>query len=99
MEACNPECLIPVVKHGGRSVLVWIAISWYSAGPLITLHGQITASDCMDILGNKVHPVVLMFCNNDAIFQDGSSPILTARSVQSWFDEHEDALQHLPWPA
>jgi hypothetical protein len=22
-----------------------------------------------------------------------------ARSVQSWFEENEDALQHLPWPA
>jgi len=43
--------------------------------------------------------MVRMFPNNDAVFQDGSSPILTARSVQSWFEEHEDALQHLPWPA
>jgi len=25
-------------------------------------------------------------------------PIHTARSVQSWFEEHEVALQHLPWP-
>jgi hypothetical protein len=23
----------------------------------------------------------------------------TARSVQFWFQEHEDALQHLPWSA
>jgi len=22
-----------------------------------------------------------------------------ARSVHSWFDEHADVLQHLPWPA
>jgi hypothetical protein len=26
-------------------------------------------------------------------------PVHTARSVQSWFQQHEDALQHLPWPA
>jgi len=31
-------------------------------------------------------------------FQDDSSPRHTARSVQSWFEEHEDALQHLPLP-
>jgi hypothetical protein len=81
MEAYNPECLIPVVKHGGRSVVVWAAISWYSAGHLITLHGQITASDCMDILGNQVHPMVWMFPNNDAVFQDGSSPILSQKCL------------------
>ena len=53
----------------------------------------------MDISGNQVHPVVQMFPNNDTIFQDDSSLIHTARSVQTWFEEHEDALQHLPWPA
>ena len=40
----------------------------------------------MDILGNQVHPVVRMFTNNDAFFQDGSSPILIARSVQMHFN-------------
>jgi hypothetical protein len=36
----------------------------------------------------------MLFPNMEAIFQ-GS----TARSIQSWFEEHNDALQHLPWPA
>ena len=45
------ECLIPIVKHGGLSVMIWAAICWYSAGPMITLNGQITVSD-VDILGN-----------------------------------------------
>jgi len=36
-EACNPECLVPSVKRGGGSVMIRAAISWYSAGPVITL--------------------------------------------------------------
>jgi hypothetical protein len=41
----------------------------------------------------------MMFPKNDTIFQNDNSPIHTVRSVQSWFEEHEDALQHLPWSA
>ena len=99
-EAHNTECLIPNVKNGGRFMKIWAAISWYSAGPLITMNGQIIASDYVDILGNMVHSMVhVLIPNNDAIIQDDNSPMHTARSVQSRFEEHEDALQHLPWSA
>jgi hypothetical protein len=34
-----------------------------------------------------------LFPNNDAVFQDDEL------FAQSWFEEHEGELQHLPWPA
>jgi hypothetical protein len=81
-------------------VVIWAPKSWDSAGRLITLNGQITAVDYVDILGSQVHPAVqILFPNNDAVFQHDNLPIHTARIVQSWFEEHEDALQQLPWPA
>jgi len=98
-EAYNPECLFPTAKHGGGCVVIWAGISWYSDGPIITLNGEITASEYVDILGNQVYQMVQMFLNIDAVFQDDSLPMHTTRSVQSWFEVHEDALQHLPWPA
>jgi len=50
----------------------------------------------MDILGSQLHPMVqVLFPNNDAIFQDDDLLVHTTRSVQSWFEEHEDALKHL----
>jgi len=77
----------------------WAAICWYSAGPVITVSGRISAGDYVDILGNQVHAMVHMFPNNDAVSEDGSSPVHTTRIVDSWFADHEDALQHLPRPA
>ena len=40
--------------------------------------------------------MVQMLFPNNAIFQDDNLPIHTAGSVHSCFEEHEDALQHLP---
>ena len=88
------------VKQGGGSVKIWAATSWYSAGTIITLNGQIAASDYVDILGNQVRPVVQVFLpNNDTVFQNDIPPMYTARSVHSWFEEHEVALELILWPA
>jgi hypothetical protein len=42
--AYKPECLVPTVKPEGGSVMIRVAVSWYSAGPIITYNGRITAS-------------------------------------------------------
>jgi hypothetical protein len=54
----------------------------------------------MDGLGNQVYLMCqTLFPKNDAVFQEANAPYRTARTVQLWFEEHEDELQHLPWPA
>jgi hypothetical protein len=50
----------------------------------------------VDISGNQVPPEFqMLFPNNDVILKNENSPIHIARSFQSWFEEHEDALQHI----
>jgi len=73
------QCLVPTVIHGDGSVMIWAAISWYPAGPIIDPNSRITARVYVGVLGNQVHPMVQMFPNNDAVFQDDSLPIHTAR--------------------
>jgi len=79
--------------------MIWVTISWYSSGRIITQNGQITASEYVDILGNEVYLMAQMFPNSDAVFQDDSLPMHTTSSVQFWFEEHEDTVYCLPWPA
>lgn len=98
-QAFETDCLLPRVKHGGGSVMVWAAISWFSVGPMITLQGHITAKDYVNILADHVHPMVqTLFPNGDGVFQDDKAPVHTAHIVQDWFAEHEDEVSHLPWP-
>jgi hypothetical protein len=73
------------VKHGGGSLIIWAAVSFYSADPLITLHDRITVSECRDILSYRVHPVAQVFPDNDAKFQDDNSPIHTHSQKCSFF--------------
>jgi hypothetical protein len=69
----------------------------YCVGPIITLHGQITAKKKVDRLGNQVHHMMqTLFQNNDVDTQEDTASIDTAGTVQSWFEEHEGELQNLP---
>jgi hypothetical protein len=42
--------------------------------------------------------MIQTFPNSNSVFQDGSAPIRTAETVQSWIEEHEGELHHHPWP-
>jgi hypothetical protein len=55
----------------GRNIVVQ-----HSVGPIITLHGRITAREYVDRLGNQVHPMIrTLFPSNDAVFQEDNAPI------------------------
>ena len=76
--------------------MILSAISWYSAGPIVTLNVRITAGDHVNYQMRYV--IQLLFPNSDAVFQD-EIRLYPQQEVSSWFEEHEDALQHLLCPA
>jgi hypothetical protein len=48
-------------------------------------------------MSNQVHPMIqTLFAKNDAVFHDDNGPIHAAATVQSFFEEYEGELQHLP---
>ncbi|GBM19795.1 hypothetical protein AVEN_208664-1 [Araneus ventricosus] len=95
-QAYSTDCLLPRVKHGGGSVTVWAAISWFFVGPTFTSQSHIKAKDYVTILADQVHPMVqTLFPNGVGVFQDDKAPVHTAHIVQDWFSEHEDELSNL----
>jgi hypothetical protein len=68
--------------------------------PLLPFMAELrTVREYVDKFGNRVHPMIQTLFPNGAVSQDDNAPIHTAGSVQSWFEDHEGELQHLPWPA
>jgi hypothetical protein len=92
---CNSETRGKFCNGLHRNIVVQ-----YSLCPIITLHSPITAREYMDRFGNQVHPMTqTLVPNNNVVFQHDNAPIHTAGTVQSWIEEHEGKLQHLPRPA
>ena len=79
---------------------IWRRIFGYFGSNILALCWSQNCSEwsyfCWGLRGASYGPISP---NNDAIFQENSSPIHTASSVQSWFEKHEDALQNLTWPS
>jgi hypothetical protein len=92
MPSYNCETLGQICDDLGSNILVFCWSYNYSECPNCCqwLRGHFSYQMC---------PVVQMFPHNDSVFQDENLPMYTARSVQSWFEEHEDALHHFPHPA
>jgi hypothetical protein len=60
-----------------------MAFSWYRA--------RITAKEYLDDYAMNQ----TLFPNNKAAIHDDNADIQTARTLQSWFEEHEDELRHI----
>lgn len=74
--------------------MVLAATSWYSVGPIITLHGRVIAREYMDRLSNHLHTMNRTVQGGS--FQRRQCHIHIVGTVQSRFDEHAGELQHLP---
>ncbi len=81
-EAFSPDSLLPTVKHEGL-LMIWGAVSWHGLGPLVILHGKITAAYYVDImLGDQVHPFLYtLFPRECPLYQEDNFSIHTAKIV------------------
>jgi hypothetical protein len=69
MPGSNSETLGSFCDGLGKNIVVQ-----YSAGPIITLHGRITAREYADRMDNHVHPMIQTLFPNNAFFQDDNNP-------------------------
>ena len=87
-KAYDRHCLLPRVKPGWNSIMIWLAISWYSVKPFVTMKCHITAKDY------TFQPITIipwLFSNGDGLFQ---ASVHTAHIVQGWFSEYLKINNH-----
>ncbi len=79
-EEYKDRCVLPTVKHGGGSVMVWGCMSAASTGELQFIEGTMNANMYCDILKQSMIPS-LQRLGRRAVFQHDNDPKHTSKTT------------------
>ncbi|KAI4459369.1 transposable element-related [Holotrichia oblita] len=99
-EAYNAECIIPTVKFGGGSIMVWGYMTATGVGVLLLCERRMNSHRYIEVLEEVLEPSALQLFDEDVpdyIFQQDNAPCHKLRAVTSWFRENN--VRVLEWPA
>jgi len=69
-KAVKKQCVLPTVKHGGNSIMVWGSFLWHGVGKLIPIEGKMDSNYYTMILCENLEPAsVQMGIEDNYIFQ------------------------------
>ncbi len=98
-KAHSPSCLKSSVKFP-QSVVIWGAMSSAGVDSLCFLKTDVTAPIYQYILEHFMLPsAVQLFKDTDFIFQQDLASAHTAKSTNSWLNDHGVGVRVLDWPA
>ena len=90
--------IIPTLKHGGGSVMVWSCFSWNGLGPLIIIDGNLNAKKYTAMLSEVKENMEQLYGKLDKLhFQQDNAPCHKAKATMKWFSKNKVPL--IPWPA
>lgn len=97
-EEWDPECMVPTVKHGGGSVMVWGCFSSLGVGNLVFINGNMTGLMYRGILENNLFASVnKMKIDKNWLFQQDNDPKHRSAIVTSWLNGNQ--VGRLQWPS
>ena len=97
-EKSGKDCIVPTVKHGSRSVMVWGCMSSSGVGRLTVCDRTINSEKYRAILHDTMLPAAReMFRNGqNYTFQQNNAPRHTSVSTRRWFQTNN--VRVMDWP-
>lgn len=99
-EKMAPQCLLPTVKHGGGSVMVWGCFSGHGTGDLIKVEGIMKKEQYHQILIRRAIPSGLRIIGRGFTMQQDNDPKHSSRLCRGYLETKEEngVLVNMVWP-
>lgn len=99
-EKYKSACVLPSVKHGGGSVMVWGCFSYDGVGELLKIKGIMMKEDYHGILQRSAIPSGIGLIGYGFTFQQDNDPKHTSKLCSNYLasKENEGVLQNMIWP-
>lgn len=97
----NTDCVVPTVKHGGGSVLVWGSFAGKRVGDLIRIEGILNKEGYLKILQENAVPNGLELVGHGFVLQQDNDPKHSSKLCRGYANEleKEGKLVNMLWPA
>ena len=96
-EALKEKNLIPTIKHGGGSVMIWGCMASSGVGSFEFINGTMTQYTYLDIVKQNIKlSAKKLGLNRQFIFQEDNDPKHTSKLVQDFYKTNK--ITRLEWP-
>lgn len=99
-ERMLPECIVPTVKQGKSSVLVWGCFSNAGTGDLVQINGIMKKENYLKILQDNAIPSGVRLIGNNFVFMHDNDPKHTAIICKNFLNgkQEDNILKIMDWP-
>lgn len=100
-EKMLPSCVVPTIKHGGGSIMVWGCFSSAGVGDLIRIDGIMNKEKYRQILEEHTLPSGLRLIGPGFTLMQDNDPKHSSKLCRGYVDQEEQkgTLKNMKWPA
>lgn len=98
-EEYHSQCIVPTVKFGGGSTMIWGCMTAQGVGEVYLCEGRMNSARYIDMLEQTLEPSIVKFYEWESgvyRFQQDNAPCHKSKLVMRWFQQNNVPL--LEWP-